>query len=87
MEGEHFSNEEEYRDYLDWKKRKEAPVPKPGDLVVVPRSDGSVDQEGWKIKFLYPDDDGIMIAAVEDESRGLKKDIPLSELVEYNTPE
>lgn len=62
------------------------PVPKAGDSVRVPRSDGSVDEieEGWKIKFIYPDENGQMIASLTNENAGLAKEIPLTNLSEYN---
>jgi hypothetical protein len=83
--GEHF-NPEEYNDYQHWKRERELPVPKAGDSVRVPRSDGTVDEieEGWKIKFIFPDENGQMIASLTNEGAGISKELPLNNLAEYN---
>lgn len=82
---EHFTSEEEYRAYLEWKTSQESKTIKAGDAVRVPRSDGSIDNEGWVVRYTYPDDNtGELTASVVNELQKIKKEIPLSVLNKYN---
>lgn len=79
---EHYTNPDEYKEYLEWKESQDKPALKPGDIVRVPRSSGEI-EENWSIKFVYPrEKDGVMMCAVTKGN--LRKDLPLSDLEKYN---
>ncbi|MDD3678738.1 MAG: hypothetical protein PHT36_00580 [Patescibacteria group bacterium] len=83
--GENY-NPEEYNEYLEWRREREETSLKAGDSVRVPRSDGTVDEseDGWKIKFIFPDEKGEQIASLQNKERGLAKEIPLETLAKHN---
>lgn len=79
---EHYTSEEEYQAFLEFKRSRDLNL-KSGDQVVVQRGDGTIDTEGWKIRYIYPNDEGINCALVYNEELGIKKDVPLSLLEEW----
>jgi len=66
------------------KETSELMTLEPGDEVVVPRSSGELDKEGWKIKSIYKDTDGTTWAVVQNQGIGAIKKIEYNELMEYN---